>query len=92
MGAGAEPIVAPTIAIGPPDDLAAARDAVARVRDYAWVVFTSRNGADAFFDRLSELGRDARAFGDAKVAAIGPKTAARWLPAESASTSFRRRS
>jgi uroporphyrinogen III methyltransferase / synthase len=73
--AGAEPILAPTIAIGPPDDLAAARDAVARVRDYDWVVFTSRNGVDAFFDRLGELGRDARAFGDAKLAAIGPKTA-----------------
>ena len=49
--AGAEPIVAPAIAIGPPDDLVAARDAVARVRDYAWIVFTSRNGVDAFFDR-----------------------------------------
>jgi uroporphyrinogen III methyltransferase/synthase len=72
---GAEPIVAPTIAIGPPDDPQAARDAVARVRDYAWVVFTSRNGVDAFFDGLSERGRDARAFGDTKIAAIGPKTA-----------------
>jgi uroporphyrinogen III methyltransferase/synthase len=74
--AGAEPILAPTIAIGPPDDPAAARDAVARVREYAWIVFTSRNGADAFFDRLGELGRDARAFGDVRIAAIGPKTAA----------------
>jgi len=74
--AGAEPILAPTIAIGPPDDLTAARDAATRVRDYAWVVFTSRNGVDAFFDRLGELGRDARAFGDVRIAAIGPKTAA----------------
>jgi uroporphyrinogen III methyltransferase/synthase len=74
--AGAEPIVAPAIAIDPPDDVAAARAAVARVRDYRWVVFTSRNGVDAFFDRLSEIGRDARAFGDTKIAAIGPKTAA----------------
>jgi len=73
--AGAEPIVAPTIAIGPPDDLAAARGAVTRVRDYAWAVFTSRNAVDAFFDRLGELGRDARAFGDVRIAAIGPKTA-----------------
>lgn len=72
---GAEPIVAPTIAIGPPDDSAPAQAAVDRVRAYAWVVFTSRNGVDAFFDRLGERGRDARAFGDAKVAAIGPKTA-----------------
>ena len=54
--AGAEPIVAPTIAIGPPSDPQPARDAVAQVRDYAWVAFTSRNGVDAFFDRLGELG------------------------------------
>ncbi len=73
--AGAEPILAPAIAIGPPDDMGAARNAVARAREYAWVVFTSRNGVDAFFDRLGELGRDARALGDVKIAAIGPKTA-----------------
>jgi uroporphyrinogen-III synthase len=72
---GAEPILAPTIAIGPPDDPATARAAVARVRQYDWTVFTSRYGVDAFFDVLSELGRDARAFGDANIAAIGPKTA-----------------
>ncbi|HYW53429.1 MAG TPA: uroporphyrinogen-III C-methyltransferase [Dongiaceae bacterium] len=73
--AGAEPIVAPTISIGPPDDAVRARDAVGRVREYDWAVFTSRNGVDAFFDALGELGRDARAFGDVKIAAIGPKTA-----------------
>jgi uroporphyrinogen III methyltransferase/synthase len=72
---GAEPLLAPTIAIGPPDNREAARAAVERARSYAWIVFTSRNGVDAFFDHLSEMGRDARAFGDAKVAAIGPKTA-----------------
>ncbi len=79
---GAEPILAPTIAIGPPDDPRAAAAAVARVREYAWLVFTSRNGVDAFFDTLRELGRDdptlssdARALGGVRVAAIGPKTA-----------------
>jgi uroporphyrinogen III methyltransferase/synthase len=73
--AGAEPLVAPAIALGPPDDSAAAAAAVARVRDYAWVVFTSVNGVNAFFDLLGAGGRDARAFGDAKVAAIGTATA-----------------
>jgi uroporphyrinogen III methyltransferase/synthase len=74
--AGAEPVLAPTIAIGPPADGAAADAAVGRVRDYAWAVFTSRNGVDAFFARLTAAGRDARAFGDTRVAAIGPRTAA----------------
>ena len=73
--AGAEPIVAPTIAIGSPDDSAAAERAVRAVRDYAWVVFTSRNGAEAFFALLDAHGKDARALGDVRVAAIGPTTA-----------------
>ncbi len=73
--AGAEPIVAPTIAVGPPDDIAPAERAVAAVRDYAWVAFTSQNGVAAFFDLLTAAGKDARAFGDTRVAAIGPKTA-----------------
>jgi uroporphyrinogen-III synthase len=74
--AGAEPILASTIAIGPPDDPAAAAAAVARIREYAWVVFTSRYGVEAFFDALSASGKDARALGDVKVAVIGPVSAA----------------
>ncbi len=74
--AGAEPLVAPAIALGPPDNVAAASIAVGRLRDYTWIVLTSRNGVDALFAALRERGRDARAFGDARVAAIGPVTAA----------------
>ncbi|HEV8022522.1 MAG TPA: uroporphyrinogen-III synthase, partial [Candidatus Lustribacter sp.] len=74
--AGAEPILASTIAIGPPDDPAAAAAAVARIREYSWVVFTSRYGVEAFFDALKASGKDARALGDVKVAVIGPVTAA----------------
>ncbi len=73
--AGAEPIVAPTIAIGPPDDIAPAQRAVAALRDYTWVVFTSRNGVDAFFDVLAAQSKDVRALGATRIAAIGPKTA-----------------
>jgi uroporphyrinogen III methyltransferase/synthase len=73
--AGAEPLIAPMIAIGPPDDPSAAAVAVARIREYAWVVFSSLNAVDAFFDLLGASGQDARAFGDAKIAAIGPKSA-----------------
>ncbi len=42
---------------------------------YHWVVFTSANGVGHVFERLTVLGRDARAFGGVKVAAIGPATA-----------------
>jgi len=73
--AGAEPLPAPTIAIGPPDDEAGADLGVRIVETYAWIVFTSQNGVTAFFERVRAHGRDARAFGDTLVAAIGPKTA-----------------
>ena len=57
---GAEPIVAPTIAIGPPDDSARRARSDHRVRDYAWVIFTSRNGVEAFFDVAENWPRRAR--------------------------------
>ncbi|HVA38358.1 MAG TPA: uroporphyrinogen-III C-methyltransferase [Candidatus Dormibacteraeota bacterium] len=72
---GARPIAAPLIAIEPPRDVEAARMAARSVGSYAWVVFTSRNGVRACFGHLDALGLDARAFGGAKIAAIGPATA-----------------
>jgi uroporphyrinogen III methyltransferase/synthase len=44
---------------------------------FDWVVFTSANGVDAFFDRgLVPHGRDARALAPVRIAVIGPGTAA----------------
>jgi uroporphyrinogen III methyltransferase/synthase len=42
---------------------------------YEWIVFTSLHGVRGFFAALTGCGLDARALGDAKVAAVGPKTA-----------------
>jgi uroporphyrinogen III methyltransferase/synthase len=75
-GVGAQPVLAPAIAIGPPDDWATARNATTQLGSYAWIVFTSQNGVSATFEHLASRGADARAFGGAKVAAVGPKTAA----------------
>ena len=74
---GVEPILASTIAIVPPDDVAAAHRAIDDLASYRWVVFTSQNGVDAFFDRLAALDSDARYIGATRVAAIGSKTAER---------------
>jgi len=73
--AGAQPVLSPTIAIGPPDDPGAARDAVGRLDTYGWIVFTSPSGVAACFDVLAQEGADARRFGRARVAAIGRATA-----------------
>ncbi len=73
---GAEPVRFPTIAIEAPPSAQAVRDAVAALATYDLVVFTSDNGVRWFFDALREAGLDGRAFGTAKLAAIGPATAA----------------
>jgi len=73
---GAEVVVFPTIAIAPPPDPAALDAAVCAAASYDWVVFTSANGVRAFFDRVAALGRDVRELARARIAAIGPETAA----------------
>ncbi|HTU71709.1 MAG TPA: uroporphyrinogen-III C-methyltransferase [Candidatus Baltobacteraceae bacterium] len=74
---GVEPILASTIAIVRPDDAAPAHRAIDELAGYRWVVFTSQNGVDAFFERLAALDADARYIGATRVAAIGAKTAER---------------
>jgi uroporphyrinogen III methyltransferase/synthase len=60
-----------TAQIGPADDGASLRAAVAELETYDWVVFTSANAVERM---MAEL-RDARQFGPARVAAVGPATA-----------------
>jgi len=73
---GAEPVVFPVIEIGDPPDPARLLRAAQEAASYDWVVFTSANGVERFFAALAASGRDARGFGAAKVAVIGPKTKA----------------
>jgi uroporphyrinogen III methyltransferase/synthase len=49
--------------------------AIARLKDFDWLVFMSANGVDAFLGRLLELKSDIRALGSGKLAAIGRATA-----------------
>lgn len=74
---GADAVVVPTIEIHPPPDAAPLAEALARLRSgaYAWVAFTSANGVEMTWRALVEGGRDARIFGAAHLAAIGPATA-----------------
>jgi uroporphyrinogen III methyltransferase/synthase len=72
---GANCIEFPTIEIAPPDDWAPLDDAINKIRDYNWLIFTSVNGVKFFFKRLLENKKDVRALGEIKVCAIGPKTA-----------------
>ncbi|MEM9189975.1 MAG: uroporphyrinogen-III C-methyltransferase, partial [Myxococcota bacterium] len=73
--AAAAPVVAPTVRIVPPEDPEPLVRAVKELRRYRWVLFTSKNGVDRFFAEVERQGLDARALGNAQVAAIGPGTA-----------------
>ena len=74
--AGAIAVELPAIAIVPPEDFAPLDEAVGHLGSYGWVIFASVNAVDSVFERLDAQGRDARAFGTARVGAIGPATAA----------------
>src|SRR5207244_10814021 len=74
-GYGARVLTMPTIAIVPPADWRPLDRAIGDLARYDWVIFTSVNGVRFFFERLRALGRDARALGRARFAAIGPRTA-----------------
>ena len=67
----------PTIRIDPPEDLKSFGRLVQDSHKYAWIIFTSPNGVDAFFDLFFKLYEDARSIGGARIAAIGPGTAAK---------------
>jgi uroporphyrinogen III methyltransferase / synthase len=74
---GAATVEVPAIEIRDPADGGKALDeAVRRLSAYHWVVVTSPNGARRLLDAVRAAGRDARAFGTARLAAIGPGTAA----------------
>lgn len=74
---GADVLELPTIRIEPPEDLRAFAELVQDAHQYDWIVFTSVNGVEAFFDIFFKLYDDAREVGAARIAAIGPATAQR---------------
>jgi uroporphyrinogen III methyltransferase / synthase len=73
---GAEVHEFPTIEIQPPEDFGPLDAAIRELDSFAWIVFTSVNGVEAFLERLRHHGLDLRAVPrGAKLAAIGPATA-----------------
>jgi len=43
--------------------------------NFHWIIFTSQNGVEIFFDFLDKIGKDCRVFANSKIAAVGTKTA-----------------
>jgi uroporphyrinogen III methyltransferase/synthase len=74
---GAEVLEIPTIRIQPPDERQALIEAIRGIGEYDWLIFTSPNGATAFFDYFFKAFEDVRAIGNVRIGAVGPATAAK---------------
>jgi uroporphyrinogen III methyltransferase/synthase len=72
---GARVIAQPAIEILPPRDWGPVDAAIESLGLTGWVVFSSANGVRSFLDRIAATGRDLRALGGVRLAAIGPATA-----------------
>jgi hydroxymethylbilane synthase len=76
---GAVPVSAPTIEIGPPDDLGPLDRAIPEIGygTYDWVVFTSGNAVEGVLRRIDAAGLSPVIFKATHVAAVGSATEAR---------------
>lgn len=75
LGAGVMEL--PTIRIEHPDDRQGFAESVAHAHEYDWLVFTSPNGVERFFDAFFKVYEDARSLGNPRIAVIGETTAAK---------------
>ena len=74
---GADVYELPTIRIEPPERVVEFGELVRGASQYDWLIFTSANGVDAFFEVFYRRYNDLRSIGNVKIAAIGPATAQR---------------
>lgn len=74
---GANVIEMPALEIGPPSSWDALDNAIAHLSDFDWLILTSTNGVDYFFERMFAQGKDARTLTGIKIAVVGEKTAQR---------------
>jgi uroporphyrinogen III methyltransferase/synthase len=68
---GARTIEFPTIEIKKMNELSSFRKSLASIEQYNWIVFTSQNAINIFFEELFATGKDTRALGGIKIAVIG---------------------
>ena len=74
---GAQVVFCPTIEIQELDDYRRLDEAIGHLYGYDWLILTSVNAVNYFFQRLTALGHDASSLDDLKVCVIGEATAER---------------
>ena len=71
---GAEVLELPAIGVKPVEDRTNLSRVFEKLDTYQWIAFTSPSGVRIFFELLMEAGKDIRALGQIKIAAIGRGT------------------
>ena len=72
---GGNPIEVPTIKIEKIGNNIDLEKEINNINDYTYLILTSKNAVDVFFDKLDEMNLDSRALANLKVCAIGSATA-----------------
>ncbi|MBN1691245.1 MAG: uroporphyrinogen-III C-methyltransferase [Dehalococcoidia bacterium] len=72
---GAQPVRFSSIQICPIRAKHKLDRSISHLHEYDWLAFTSANGVQAFFHRMSEMQTDSRALAGLRIGAIGPMTA-----------------
>nr|Q59294.1 RecName: Full=Porphyrin biosynthesis protein HemD; Includes: RecName: Full=Uroporphyrinogen-III C-methyltransferase; Short=Urogen III methylase; AltName: Full=SUMT; AltName: Full=Uroporphyrinogen III methylase; Short=UROM; Includes: RecName: Full=Uroporphyrinogen-III synthase; Short=UROS; AltName: Full=Hydroxymethylbilane hydrolyase [cyclizing]; AltName: Full=Uroporphyrinogen-III cosynthase [Ruminiclostridium josui]BAA05862.1 uroporphyrinogen-III synthase [Ruminiclostridium josui] len=72
---GAEPVEYPCIEVVPIPQNEKLYHACENIREYGWILLTSKNGIQIFFDYLNSKGLDARVLANTKIGTVGSQTA-----------------
>ncbi len=72
---GAEPVEFPCIEVVPIPHNEKLYRTCENLSEYSWILFTSKNGIQIFFDYLNSKGLDARALANIKIGTVGSQTA-----------------
>ncbi len=72
---GGNPIEIPTIKIEKIENNTELEHKINNIKDYSYLILSSKNGVEIFFDKLEEMNLDSRVLYNTKVCAIGEATA-----------------
>ncbi len=76
LAQGASVLEFPALVIGPPTSWQPLDEALTELSSFDWLILTSANGVDFFFERLQVLKKNSQALQGLKIAVVGKKTAA----------------
>ena len=71
---GANVIEFPTIKIETSKNIKEIKNVISKIQEYNWIIFTSVNGVEIFFNHIFEIGKDLRILKNINICSIGAAT------------------